>query len=409
MSDFYCPSPWTGGFYTPTEQKACCGHRGVPVSSPVEFISGNYKLDKVYYGSYLKDVKHGIISGLLDQNCQFCKTVEDQGNRSLRHTFLEQAKHLGIVEVRDPNAPTVPQAIEVRFGNLCNFKCRMCLPLYSSLLDKEVTENPHLKKWFTEIDIGKSHSNQKFFDDILSLVPNLKWLNLTGGEPMISSAAMDLIDKIVEQGHSSSMALQITTNCSTVHPRMLEHFTKFEKVQLTMSLDGVGPVAEYIRHGTIWDRITNNVKQYGELRLTSPFKIHTNVNIALSAYAILDIDKLVDYLGDLRLAYGTLVHTVIPSARSLGPIHPTALAGEARQRAIQSIARAIDIIDHKILANLTTETAEIETLRTQLTGFKFLLQTNAENIDFWNKFKLFTQEMDDIRGENFESVFGFKL
>lgn len=410
MEDFYCPSPWTGGFFTYNEQKACCGHRSVPITSPVKFISGDYVLDKAYYGSYLKDVKHGIISGNLDQNCQHCKTTESNGHRSLRHTFIEQAKHLGIAEVRDPDAPTVPQAIEVRLSNLCNFKCRMCFPMYSSLLDMEVSENPQLKKWYMDTDVGKQHSGQELLDDIITLIPNLKWINLTGGEPMILPAVMDLIDAIVDQGYSTGMSLQITTNCSTVHPRMLEQFTKFKAIQLTLSLDGVGAVAEYIRHGTIWDRVSKNVDRYGELRIKNPWMIHTNVNIALSAYAVLEIDKLIDYVCDIRLKYGTLMHTVLPISRSFAgqQMHPTALSGQARQRAIASIEKAVDIIDRRILSTLDKIDDAVH-IKSQLIGLCELLKTEPENRSNWEKFKLFTQEMDQIRGENFSSVFGFEL
>ena len=137
--DFYCPSPWTGGFFTHTEQKACCSHRSIKIPSPLKYLSGDYVIEDPQFGSYLSEVKQGIISGNLDEHCQRCKNQEAKGIRSLRQVFVDQAKNLGIAEVRDPSAPSVPQAIEVRLSNLCNFKCRMCFPMYSSLLDKEVS------------------------------------------------------------------------------------------------------------------------------------------------------------------------------------------------------------------------------------------------------------------------------
>lgn len=408
-NDFYCPSPWTGGFFTHTEQKACCSHKSVKITSPLKYLAGDYTVDDLNtlrtYGLYLKDVKHGIISGNLDSHCQRCKDQENKGIRSLRQVFVDQAKNLGIAEVRDPDAPSVPQAIEVRLSNLCNFKCRMCYPMYSSLLDKEVSANPQLKKYFHqgEVDYGKVHSNQQLIDDIITMIPNLKWINLTGGEPMILPEVMDLIDEIIRQGHASNMALHITTNCSTIHPRMLDHFKKFKKIQLTLSLDGIDKTAEYIRHGTVWDKINSNFHQYGEL-LTNNRAIYANINIALSAYSILDIDRTMDYICQMRKQYGMTVNMVLV----LQHLHYSVLTGTTRKLAIESTTKALAILEEKVLS-VMTQTKDAVDLYEQLQSIKTLLETQPENNYRWNEFVSYTRELDKIRNEEFESVFGYRL
>jgi organic radical activating enzyme len=404
-NDFYCPSPWTGGFFTHTEQKACCSHKSIKISSPLKYLAGDYTVDDPQFGWYLKDVKHGIISGNLDGNCQRCKDQENQGIRSLRQVFVDQAKNLGIAEVRDPDAPSVPQAIEVRLSNLCNFKCRMCFPMYSSLLDKEVSENPQLKRYFRqdEVAYGKVHSNQQLIDDIITMIPNLKWINLTGGEPMILPEVMNLIDEIIRQGCESKMALQITTNCSTIHPKMLEHFKKFKKIQLTLSLDGIDKTAEYIRHGTIWNKVNSNFHQYGEL-LTKNDHIDSNINITLSAYSILAIDQTIDYICQMRKHYGMTVNMGLPQ----GHLNYSVLTGQARKQAIESTTKALAILEEKVLSVMRHINDAID-LHEQLQGIKTVLETQPESNIKWNKFVSYTQEMDVIRDEEFESVFGFKL
>lgn len=403
--DFYCPSPWTGGFFTHTEQKACCSHRSIKIPSPLKYLSGDYVIEDPQFGSYLSEVKQGIISGNLDEHCQRCKNQEAKGIRSLRQVFVDQAKNLGIAEVRDPSAPSVPQAIEVRLSNLCNFKCRMCFPMYSSLLDKEVSENPQLKKYFLqdEVDYGKVHSNQQLIDDIITMIPNLKWINLTGGEPMILPEVMSLIDEIIRQGYESDMALHITTNCSTIHPKMLEHFKKFKKIQLTLSLDGIDKSAEYIRHGTIWTKVNNNFHQYGKLLIDNQ-NIDANVNIALSAYSILDIDRLIDHICQLRKQYDMKVNMVL----ALGHLNYSVLTGEARKRAIEATARALAILEEKVLS-VMIHTEDAVFLHEQLQGVKNVLETQPESTSKWNKFVSYTKEMDNIRNEKFSSVFGFEI
>ena len=404
-NDFYCPSPWTGGFFTHTEQKACCSHKSIKIPSPLKYLAGDYTVDDTQFGSYLKDVKHGIISGNLDGSCQRCKDQENQGIRSLRQVFVDQAKNLGIAEVHDPDAPSVPQAIEVRLSNLCNFKCRMCYPMYSSLFDKEVSENPQLKRYFRqdEVAYGKVHSNQQLIDDIITMIPNLKWINLTGGEPMILPEVMNLIDEIIRQGCDSKMALQITTNCSTIHPKMLEHFKKFKKIQLTLSLDGIDKTVEYIRHGTIWNKVNSNFHQYGEF-LTKNNHIDSNINITLSAYSILDIDQTIDYICQMRKQYGMTVNMGVAQ----GYLNYSVLTGQARKQAIESTTKALAILEEKVLSVMLHINDAID-LHEQLQGIKTVLETQPESNIKWNNFVSYTQEMDEIRNEGFESVFGFKL
>ena len=62
------------------------------------------------------------------------------------------------------------------------------------------------------------------------------------------------------QGYISDIILYLTTNVSTINPRIIDKLNKFKRVYFTLSIDGVGDVAEYIRDGTIWSKVNSNIE-----------------------------------------------------------------------------------------------------------------------------------------------------
>ena len=61
---------------------------------------------------------------------------------------------------------------------------------------------------------------------------------------------------------------------------------KFNNVHWTISIDGVGPTAEYVRNGTIWEKLQGNIDQILLLGHSVAF------NTVLSAYSVLDLSNL---------------------------------------------------------------------------------------------------------------------
>ena len=137
--DTYCPAPWHGGFLTYHEQSVCCAYKTLKTSSIVEF----------YQSDLVKKLKQDLVNGTPDERCQEkCFDLEDIGSKSHRQIYLENYPINNIKFNSDPAADSVPQFVEVRLGNLCNFKCRICTPTWSNQIGKEVSQNPKLRKFY---------------------------------------------------------------------------------------------------------------------------------------------------------------------------------------------------------------------------------------------------------------------
>ena len=400
--DTYCPAPWHSGFYTFTEQSVCCAHAAQKGTSVIEFLNSDH----------VRTVKQNLINGTPDEFCQRCFDVERAGGKSMRQCYADN-KALRGPSNRDPEAATVPEQIEIRLGNLCNYKCRICAPKWSSSIDREVSDNPELKKYFhsQELDMGRQYANQKFVEEIVSLMPNVKWLNFTGGEPMIIPELLPIIDSAVQGGFSKDMNLQITTNGSAINPKLLEAFGHFRGVQLTISIDGVGKYAEYIRHGTVWTKFEQNFNQYMSLIRNNPTTIGCNPNIALSAYSVFNLDLVLEFLLPYWNEYLITFDAVLVEDNT-SAWH---LAGSARAKAIDSLYRAWNVLsqnpprENDFKRSSGGYPQDLTRLKNQIWSLREQLINQQPDPEKSATLRSLTADLDRVRGENFRQLFGFDL
>lgn len=388
--DTYCPSPWHGGFFAYGEYSVCCAHPPVTMGSIPEFLSS----DHVY------QIKKNLVSGTPDEGCTRCMSVESTGGKSIRQIYLRGYPLSGVTMNQDPEQISRPELIEIRLSNLCNYRCRICKPKWSSSLDQEVQEHPELRRYFIEHNLGKQWGNKQFVQDIVDMVPDLKWVNFTGGEPMIIPELMTILHAMVDSGRSQEIALQITTNLSAIHPKILDLFGKFRHVQLTLSIDGVGTVAEYIRDGTVWPRVERNFLQYIDLR-RGHNNIALNPNIALSAYSVLTVDQVFEFLAPYRRSRLISLDMILVEDLAAA----VAIEGRARTQAIASLKRSIDIV-----RDLDPEqTWDIDTIVGQLRGVIDILENQPPDATRVKLLREYTQDLDRTRAQSFGQIFGFDL
>jgi sulfatase maturation enzyme AslB (radical SAM superfamily) len=156
----------------------------------------------------------------------------------------------------------------------------------------------------------------------VELLKHLTRVCFTGGEPLIIKEYYDYMDFLIDNGLNTQTDIELFTNCSVYNPLFVDRLNKFKHVELTMSIDGVGKTAEYIRHGMSWETIKKNVLTFNSL--PSPIKLY--VNVAISAYTLLDVSSLAKFLMELYSTNPTIgikCYTVLmPGLRfQAAPLH----------------------------------------------------------------------------------------
>lgn len=368
MPDFFCPLPWIHQFAQSTGIKCCCANT---VELPVDSAS-------FASSQFIKDLRNEILNGNVPESCRECVRQEKAGFVSTRTTALKEWAY-----TKD-NIPTELKYLDLRTNNTCNFKCRSCMPLYSTQIQKELSQNIELSRYFKNVGESVKHS----FD-----LSNIEVLNLTGGEPLIIKEHISILEELIKLGKQATKIL-ITTNGSTLNPRLLNLLSQFTDIHYTISLDSIGTAAEYIRDGTKWAQVDNNVRQF----------CGTNssilINCTVSTYSILTIGNLVEYFVQLKKDFPTTPLEIMFSVvQTPSYLVPQALPSHLLPVALTSLDKSIELLT-------PIKTNPIEHLNT-LSQLQNSVRSTALHAQ--KTFVEFTKTLDRIRGQNFSTTFGVPL
>ena len=254
MSDKFCVMPFIHAFVTPNKISPCCAY------------SGNLKFNskEQYWNSdQLKNIQKNFLDNKQDKGCWDCWDKEKRGYSSLRQ-HSNQIYQSHVDEIKNGKKFTTPFYLDLRLGNLCNLKCRMCVSEWSSQIADEILKNPN-ENW------GNDNPSEKIIqldDDTWKLldkwIPYVRRVFMTGGEPTIIKRNLDYIQKIISSGYSKNIELIFTTNATNVNNDFLKLAAQFDKIHFSVSIDGVKELANYIRFPSDWNKIKENLYSIGQ-------------------------------------------------------------------------------------------------------------------------------------------------
>jgi len=383
MADNFCAAPWVSLFYQTDQASVCCINNTIVTDSPLNFISSDV----------VENLKKDFLDNKKPESCSYCWQLEDSENKSVRTHInsMYPVDQSGLTE----KTPTVVKYLELRTSNLCNFACRMCAPVNSNRFDKEVKENTSLQQYFRPMETSGEFTNISQ-EQIKNIAKNLDTLYLTGGEPMLIKEYHDILDYLIENNHHKKIMLQITTNGSVFNPKLMEKIVQFKSVRIVLSIDGIGDVADYQRHGSTWATVKENLYSY----LNTP-KIEIVVNSVCSAYTILDIVNLVDFLIETRREYRdfnwSLWRAITPTQ-----INFSLLNKDLTARALEQVQMSLT----KLLSSEFNDQFFLPGIK-ELKSYTLELEKN--NYLNFDDFVQFTDTLDRSRNESFEQVFGYKI
>ena len=272
--DTLCMAPWTHTYLSPqTERRLCCASRE-PAQNFEQYIdtsagSGKYipvTLDQHWNSEHMKSVRRRMMAGETLSECDVCnsKLLNTDVYRSYFWAMFKH-KYNSIWETTDADGSTsmLPVSWDYRFSNLCNFKCRTCGDMLSSSWESEQRQhnminwtNPKNNWMQPEIrkDIAAFQDQQIEAEFALAVeqhrIEEVYWV---GGEPLMYEQHWRYMNRIVELGDGPRVYARYNTNLSRISYRGIDLFDRIipslRDWQICASLDGTGPIGEYIRTG----------------------------------------------------------------------------------------------------------------------------------------------------------------
>ena len=277
-----CYAPFIGlyastrGGYAP-----CCVSKKFDSAGPEEFWSGED----------LSRIRRDLLNGEFPDSCSICAKRVNSGLSSDVDYWNNEYDSVGRPDITGLH-PIDPLILDYRPSNQCNLKCRMCGSAASSSIENEVKQNPELAKWYgspkTELDI-----NDKMIRYISKL--NLVKVKILGGEPSIDPGVWDFIN--VASNLKKKPTLKITTNGTSLNPNFISLLNRFDKLEVTFSVDAIGDTYDYIRTNARWKNTEKNI-----LNFMKSSKCKISFNVVLTPFNIFSLNPLIDWFHNLRFS-----------------------------------------------------------------------------------------------------------
>ena len=264
--------------------------------SPYKLHKDNLK--EAWNSKVYKNIRKQMVDNEQPEMCQRCFREESVGLKSARQAWnskWQQDKEY------NEDAPFEIKYVDLRLGNLCNLKCRMCNP-YAS--------NQWVKEWQllgNNLEISEQRrlsnmdwpENEITWNNLFSLVDTVEEIYLTGGEPTIIKEQHKLLDYFISNDTAKKIKLKYNTNLTNVPRHLLSKWAKFKKVQLNCSIDAIGDLDRYIRYPSNWSNIEKNFKSVRKLS-NANIEIHCTVQM----YNILRLHEMIEW----SKPYGHKIH-----------------------------------------------------------------------------------------------------
>jgi radical SAM protein with 4Fe4S-binding SPASM domain len=284
----FCPLPF-GSVYVdmPGAVAPCCKFKGA-----VGNIHDN-TLNEIFHNDAMVNLRTQMKNGIRPNECRVCWDVEKRGVTSLRlhaiDKYQDQNDHGWIDNLKIQDVSIAP-------STLCNFKCRICNPRYSSQItveDLKHTTDPKQISYLKDLLKLANWDSSYFEKSMEELNYDFEHLHFLGGEPLLLPELARILEKVIESGNSKKMQLEFNTNGSQFPDKIIKLFNQFQKVELLLSIDNIGPRFEVERGGS-WIEIKENISQFAKINSkTIPVKLAITVNIQNLLY----LDELVDFAG----------------------------------------------------------------------------------------------------------------
>jgi radical SAM protein with 4Fe4S-binding SPASM domain len=209
------------------------------------------------YEKYKADttLRQKMITGEIDGGCASCIAGEkNEIYRREYHSRPFKEKY----ETFKVNTFDVGH-LELRLGNLCNLKCTMCGPYASSTWASEAKKN---YEKISKFGIENLKSDFDWINDteikhlIKDILNNCITVNFGGGEPLMSPFINEFLQEINLNTH-----LSINTNGTKLSDSTLKLLENRPNLTIMISVDGIGKHNDYIRSGSKWKDIEENIKK----------------------------------------------------------------------------------------------------------------------------------------------------
>ncbi len=270
----FCVLPWVSLEASPigTVRPCCLATDEIVDGAGEEFRLASSDFQTIQDSDHMRQLRRDFLNGKQPQTCRRCWQEERAGRTSKRMHTLDRLKHMGISETWTEDAKPL-MFLDLKLGNICNLKCRICGSWSSStfateelnfIIDREEKKNSFHYQMLR--DGAWPRNSDNFWHQLDAHMSEVRYIEFTGGEPFMIREHFDLLRRLVDRGYAHQIEIHYNTN-GTQYPEEAEDIWRhFRHVEIAFSIDDVGERFEYQRTNAGWSEVNHNIELFRQMR-----------------------------------------------------------------------------------------------------------------------------------------------
>ena len=342
----------------------------------------------------MHQLRQDLLNGIKSPGCHKCWAREEIDSHNQYKVVDSQRMNLNnifqdyINLYFDPTRTNSPRSVTVMFGNFCNLRCIQCSASCSSSHQTEQLVNKprfkNLQVYTVDENAEKKWWKTDDFANFLSKINQcIDHVFLHGGEPLITPEAVDFLKNIP---NPENVIMTLTTNATSLTDEVYDLLARFKELSVTVSLEGIGAHNDYLRYGSDWPTVRDNIFRLQQLKNLSFGMVGVNhVLQHTSRLALLPLLEFCD-THNIMLRVGNL--------RDADHLNVNSMTLEQHQQFLTDLLQARE----KYKKNFMISKAVVYSLN--------FLSTYQYDANANEKFYKYINLIDSIRGANYVEVFG---
>jgi MoaA/NifB/PqqE/SkfB family radical SAM enzyme len=296
--------PWISIETSPvgTARPCCLAREEITNSNGDKFDLNKDNLETIYHSEYMQRLRRQFRAGEQPETCKLCWDEESAGRTSKRMNSRIRLKELYHDVDWDNDNPDQLWFLDLKLGNICNLKCRICGSWSSSkwaveeleYMPKDFDKKQHIAYQWLKQGSWPRNPDTNFWENLKRLLPNIKYLEFTGGEPWLIQEHIELLKYAVAQGYSKNIDIHYNTNATQWPQDLVEIWRDFGRVDVAFSIDNVNNRFEYERYGAKWDTANSIIDSVHGMQLLYP-NITTQLCFTVNIQNVYYLDELLSW------------------------------------------------------------------------------------------------------------------
>jgi hypothetical protein len=248
-------------------------------------------------------VKKAMLDGSRPSACDACWNLENvgtyQSDRQIKNAWFDYFMNKNLSDVLEEcnQGKNTTVLYKIDTSNTCNATCVTCGPDNSSSWTQLLRKNKQspVKNW--QIKPSVAHQRIDYH--------TTKGIIFRGGEPLLSETNFHILEQLV-LANNTDCHISFCTNGS-VTPSEVQATTlkKFSNLNFSFSIDGIGPVFEYLRYPLKWNKLEENIQWCRDRN------IDVSVNCIVTNLSVFYLDQTIAWFDANHIPY-RISHVIKP-------------------------------------------------------------------------------------------------